>query len=83
MIKRLVTNLVKRYAIEYLRGAIRARGDAVRTWAARLKIILAKARLVVAFLERLVQRLEDGELSQAEVERTELELGILAGEVTR
>lgn len=81
MIKSLVIKLVKRYAIGELRDAIHARGEAVAKWAERIALWLAKARLVVAFLERLADRLKDGELDADELGRTETELGILAGEM--
>lgn len=83
MIKKLAVKLVKGYAVGALRDAIHARGEAVAKWAARIARWLAKARLVVAFLERLADRLKDGELDADEAARTEQELGILADEVTR
>lgn len=81
MIKGLVVKLVKRYAVGEVRDAIRAKGDTVREWTPRVAKWLAKARLVVAFLERLAARLMDGELTAEEAERTEMELGILAEEL--
>lgn len=83
MIKSIVLKLVRRYAVGELRDAIHARGEAVAKWAERIALWLAKARLVVAFLERLAARLKDGELDADEAARTEQELGILAVEVCK
>ena len=61
--KKLVTYLAKRYALAAIKDAVAAHGPDVSVWAARVAGWLARARLVVAFLERLADRLRDGALS--------------------
>lgn len=69
-------------AISYVRKAIRAKRDRIVEWSGRISSWLSRIRLVVAFLERLNDRLKDGELSDDEATRTIKEAKLLATEVT-
>ena len=73
---------VKVVAISYVRKAIRAKRDRIVEWSGRISSWLSRIRLVVAFLERLNDRLKDGELSDDEATRTIKEAKLLAKEVT-
>jgi hypothetical protein len=81
--KKLVTYLAKRYALAAVKDAVAAHGPEVSAWAARVGGWLARARLVVAFLERLADRLGDGALTDAEAGAIVNESVLLAQEVTR
>ena len=81
--KKIVTYLAKRYALAAIKDAVAAHGPDVSVWAARVAGWLARARLVVAFLERLADRLRDGALTDEEADKTISESVLLAQEVTR
>lgn len=83
MLKSIIINLAKRYAVNAVQEAIACRKSDVAKWSSTVGVWVARVRLVVAFLERLSARLSDGELSNDEVETTTKELGDLADEVTR
>lgn len=83
MIKSLVLKLVKKYAVSAIKDAVRSKGEEVKKCAEKVGLWMAKARLVVAFLERLTARLADGELTDAEIGITTVEVKILADEVMK
>ncbi|MCQ2389528.1 MAG: hypothetical protein MJ138_07425 [Kiritimatiellae bacterium] len=79
--KKLVLWFVKKYALEAVKDAVSAKSEQVSLWATKVAVWLGRARLVVAFLERLNARLIDGQLSDDEAVTTIDESKLLADQV--
>ena len=79
--KRIVKWLVKKYALDAIKDAVAAKSDTVAAWSARVAGWLAKARLAVAYLERLAGRLQDGALTDDEADASIEEAEVLVGQV--
>lgn len=80
--KTLAIYLAKKYALSAVKDAIRAHGTDVAKWASRIGVWLGKLRVATAYLERLAERLNDGELDDAEADSTIKEAEVLAKEIT-
>ena len=79
--KSIVIWFAKKYALDAVKDAVAVRSGDVSYWSKRVGMWLGKARLVVAFLERLAERLNDGALTDDEATRTVEEAQLLAKEV--
>ena len=72
---------VKAIAISKLKKAVNAHGGELMKWSARIRGYIAKTQRVLAFLDRVAAKLEDGELKDAEVREAILDAKVLAKEV--
>ncbi len=76
--KTLILWGVKKYALEAVKDAVSAKSKKVTYWSVKVADWLSRARLVCAFLERLVARLRDGQLTDDEASETIAESKLLA-----
>lgn len=73
---------VKAIAISKLKKAVNSHGGELMKWSARIRGYITKTNMVLAFLDRVAAKLEDGELTDMEANEAILDAKVLAQEVT-
>lgn len=71
---------IKAIAISKLKKAVNAHGGDLVKWSYRIRGYIAKTQKVLAFLDRVAAKLEDGELSDADAHEAILDAKALAAE---